>query len=194
MELPPRARRILRTSGFNLHRGGTTSACAENTSCTPHPRDERRNYLRVRGEYHPRSLMTCHPRELPPRARRIQPPSLLLRTASGTTSACAENTGRHGVHYQQTRNYLRVRGEYGLQISEIPPHLELPPRARRIQVLLIGGDVPPGTTSACAENTLSRKRSPPDARNYLRVRGEYAQGFEYRHHHGELPPRARRIP
>ena len=71
---------------------------------------------------------------------------------------------------------------------------ELPPRARRI--LDTCGGVPGelGTTSACAENTQPGCSSGSDARNYLRVRGEYkgvggAVGGVM-----ELPPRARRIP
>ena len=50
-ELPPRARRIRRTPPQARSLIGTTSACAENTS-TPLPCEpEKRNYLRVRGEY-----------------------------------------------------------------------------------------------------------------------------------------------
>ena len=51
------------------------------------------------------------------------------------------------------RNYLRVRGEYGVDFPGDPIIWELPPRARRI---LIRGGLPTlqaGTTSACAENT-----------------------------------------
>ena len=51
--------------------------------------------------------------------------------------------------------------------------MELPPRARRIpedfKVLLRA----PGTTSACAENTVSAIAPSMLFRNYLRVRGEY---------------------
>ena len=52
--------------------------------------------------------------ELPPRTRRIPniPPSCFL--ACGTTSAYAENTARGRQARWCRRNYLRVRGEYGL--------------------------------------------------------------------------------
>ena len=51
------------------------------------------------------------------------------------------------------RNYLRVRGEYGLE--ELPEHhlAELPPRARRIRNRRVASVTMLGTTSACAENT-----------------------------------------
>ena len=50
---------------------------------------------------------------------------------------------------------------------------ELPPRARRIHAY--GGIEAgiEGTTSACAENTISMCGCRPTMRNYLRVRGEY---------------------
>ena len=57
----------------------------------------------------------------------------------------------------------------------------------------VGEELFAGTTSACAENTRAPGLYPHQARNYLRVRGEYG------HHQGrglpawELPPRARRI-
>ena len=111
-ELPPRARRIPNMLPTFIRPGGTTSACAENTSLLMRSRISAWNYLRVRGEYtHGRMQMTVK-EELPPRARRIllrfSQPSL----SHGTTSACAENTagGESGVFLQW--NYLRVRGEY----------------------------------------------------------------------------------
>ena len=71
---------------------------------------------------------------------------------------------------------------------------ELPPRARRIQVLVSCSDTPRGTTSACAENTFSRAVQHGATRNYLRVRGEYALLRSSDRVYSELPPRARRIP
>ena len=51
MELPPRARRIqFMPSDYDL-RGGTTSACAENTPLGDDGFTSPGNYLRVRGEY-----------------------------------------------------------------------------------------------------------------------------------------------
>ena len=72
--------------------------------------------------------------------------------------------------------------------------LELPPRARRIQrregLLAFHG----GTTSACAENTISHVAKSQVVRNYLRVRGEYRVGSGIVTKELELPPCARRIP
>ena len=50
-----------------------------------------------------------------------------------------------------------------------------------------------GTTSACAENTLSRAKPSPKIGNYLRVRGEYGSLPGGQSRPVELPPRARRI-
>ena len=92
------------------------------------------------------------------------------------------------------RNYLRVRGEYsGIPVGQ-SMLTELPPRARRIPQRQ---DTPrdiPGTTSACAENTIGASSRPPAQRNYLRVRGEYRTTPPSEDDWGELPPRARRIP
>ena len=152
-ELPPRARRILSWPMASPAKMGTTSACAENTWCTPHPQDERRNYLRVRGEYKKPSTTWIPPWELPPRARRIQPENNAEINDLGTTSACAENTRTEKMCVWVDRNYLRVRGEYVTTLEERLDRMELPPRARRIQPSSRGIIINIGTTSACAENT-----------------------------------------
>ena len=72
MELPPRARRILRNGLLGPAPSGTTSACAENTVVDHRPRRPRGNYLRVRGEYPPLIARARSNKELPPRARRIR--------------------------------------------------------------------------------------------------------------------------
>ena len=51
LELPPRARRILKTHRCCGPAGGTTSACAENTRANQRSGSGTWNYLRVRGEY-----------------------------------------------------------------------------------------------------------------------------------------------
>ena len=151
-ELPPRARRIHTPSCLGGGTCGTTSACAENTP-SPHPQlSNKRNYLRVRGEYDITTLTTPNPLELPPRARRILSVAKRMMGSGGTTSACAENTCRLGVgvvnggttsacaentewcvmHIENERNYLRVRGEYSCCQTVVAVRLELPPRARRI--------------------------------------------------------------
>ena len=173
MELPPRARRILLRSLFQLGVEGTTSACAENTRPHPHGETKKWNYLRVRGEY---STWVFEPRpfgELPPRARRIPGNQSFDRAQNGTTSACAENTPQDRDGVQRYGNYLRVRGEYGKFVHAGFEDAELPPRARRIRSDNARVEALLGTTSACAENTPTLVDEIAFGRNYLRVRGEY---------------------
>ena len=151
------------------------------------------NYLRVRGEYHPRPLKRQNPRELPPRARRIHCVRESIRVKTGTTSACAENTGRYSCWSSRIRNYLRVRGEYPISRNRKGSLSELPPRARRIHERDGWAHVLRGTTSACAENTWRAAQRDHDAGNYLRVRGEYRLKAGVIEKIMELPPRARRI-
>ena len=70
------------------------------------------NYLRVRGEYRITPPSGLRSWELPPRARRILPQSILGVDQLGTTSACAENTDPKMDFKDCNWNYLRVRGEY----------------------------------------------------------------------------------
>ena len=98
---------------------------------------------------------TRNNRELPPRARRIQPGDLQIQIRLGTTSACAENTTPTTNDNDDDGNYLRVRGEYAVNDFIIRDNLELPPRARRIPIFSKSDIISLGTTSACAENTLN---------------------------------------
>ena len=172
-ELPPRARRIHRCYAGPRMILGTTSACAENTAFGTLYMGSDWNYLRVRGEYYADTAQPQPLWELPPRARRIHMMDMDEFRANGTTSACAENTAGDTSARSNSRNYLRVRGEYLGFRSRIVWLAELPPRARRIHCSTCAGSEIIGTTSACAENTwlLSGHGSP--LRNYLRVRGEY---------------------
>ena len=172
-ELPPRARRILIQLDHGLPAAGTTSACAENTPHTPLARCRNRNYLRVRGEYAPKSTEPVLSRELPPRARRIRAAHQRFYCTRGTTSACAENTNPFQQQHYQNRNYLRVRGEYLTIVKMAHNEKELPPRARRIRRHPPNPTPTRGTTSACAENTPSFRYPVNQMWNYLRVRGEY---------------------
>ena len=70
---------------------------------------------------------------------------------------------------------------------------ELPPRARRILTPRGDSIQLTGTTSACAENTLTDHRGVTHVGNYLRVRGEYPISRTKYDSSSELPPRARRI-
>ena len=73
-------------------RGGTTSACAENTPILRFIPRKLWNYLRVRGEYSAAVGPLGPDTELPPRARRIHRHHPHSIRNHGTTSACAENT------------------------------------------------------------------------------------------------------
>ncbi|VEI98271.1 Uncharacterised protein [Corynebacterium matruchotii] len=192
-ELPPRARRIRTTTLVRRVTRGTISACAENTPPGCSSGSGVRNYLRVRGEYTPSTPTPQANEELPPRARRIlsydSPRCLYI----GTTSACAENTGRGGASSPQYQNYLRVRGEYKQVRSSGRWKMELPPRARRIPQRASSCQALRGTTSACAENTTGGPGRTKFRRNYLRVRGEYPWLNHGQTTAQELPPRARRI-
>ena len=193
MELPPRARRILRNGLLGPAPSGTTSACAENTATILEPTRPTRNYLRVRGEYSA-TLPTDFPNwELPPRARRIQQLAEEMGVMIGTTSACAENTTPMTTGGPHGRNYLRVRGEYPSKVPRSAAAMELPPRARRIQCSQSHQQSAPGTTSACAENTVVVACVWGFGWNYLRVRGEYCPTCGAGVGMVELPPRARRI-
>jgi len=132
-ELPPRARRILDHKPAPATRGGTTSACAENTRRQRNIRLTTRNYLRVRGEYNIWGRRASDLEELPPRARRIPTRVATLHIRVGTTSACAENTRQLGNDETLAGNYLRVRGEYARSRKRCSNLPELPPRARRIR-------------------------------------------------------------
>ena len=192
-ELPPRARRIRRQAHTINPTDGTTSACAENTGKTDGLKISGRNYLRMRGEYPSPLYMRPASLELPPHARRIPPHATHSLIASGTTSACAENTPGFYPGVPNARNYLRMRGEYVIQNSNKEVILELPPHARRIprQRLIVGHFR--GTTSACAENTTCRCAASGNKRNYLRMRGEYNDRWLIQYSPVELPPHARRI-
>ena len=193
-ELPPRARRIRRHYSRPRYRNGTTSACAENTPGALFSLTFSGNYLRVRGEYPVFASWSISLSELPPRARRIHSTDDLKTGDKGTTSACAENTFGGSMLSASLGNYLRVRGEYCPKSQKRRSMSELPPRARRIHFIAYGSQLPGGTTSACAENTLGQLRENWAIRNYLRVRGEYSCRQSRQILLPELPPRARRIP
>ena len=98
-ELPPRARRIPNYSPDLALIGGTTSACAENTTEVSIEIAPWGNYLRVRGEYLKCILSLHAAKELPPRARRIPLTRDSALSILGTTSACAENTHSDGMNF-----------------------------------------------------------------------------------------------
>ena len=78
---------------------------------------------------------------------------MAVSSASGTTSACAENTPLLRFPSPPSWNYLRVRGEYFVEVAFNANSTELPPRARRILGPYLAAVFLHRTTSACAENT-----------------------------------------
>ena len=172
---------------------GTTSACAENTGTHGEFPRAAGNYLRMRGEYSITRKLCKLPWELPPHARRIRISPEDPTKHQGTTSACAENTLFGPAASSPSRNYLRMRGEYPCKnCTNVCPR-ELPPHARRIPVDSAKAGHGGGTTSACAENTVTHATQPLDGWNYLRMRGEYAKVRIRYNDSRELPPHARRI-
>ena len=117
----------------------------------------------------------------------------IFSTIPGTTSAHAENTCAGEVFSLADENYLRVRGEYDDGLPNITAGQELPPRTRRIPRRCRRRPDRPGTTSAYAENTPVPEWFGGLTKNYLRVRGEYADLNKDLFDAGELPPRTRRI-
>ena len=194
VELPPHARRIPLVPPAQTHSVGTTSACAENTLLASLSSLLSWNYLRMRGEYHPRPRQNRGSKELPPHARRIRVFVLGGGCSLGTTSACAENTYRSVGGQCDSGNYLRMRGEYNTKKPKPRARKELPPHARRIHLCCLQCFFQLGTTSACAENTFPRRGDVIVHRNYLRMRGEYLTLVNTKEGCGELPPHARRIP
>ena len=170
-ELPPRARRIPAEVAADPRSLGTTSACAENTRSQLTPAASELPPRARRILQTPPVLQT--PLELPPRARRIRRNVCCILLAIGTTSACAENTRTPATCLPDSRNYLRVRGEYEVAVEGELAVSELPPRARRIPRQHHWSQPMLGTTSACAENTTCMLVCASAVRNYLRVRGEY---------------------
>ena len=90
------------------------------------------------------------------------------------TSACAEKSVLLAVPTLSIGNYLRMRGEENplrpanSQIAELPPH------ARRRDLISTGFGAPLGITSACAEKRFLVPFVFKESWNYLRMRGEEA--------------------
>ena len=130
----------------------------------------------------------------PPRVRSRLTQARRLTVPGRITSACAEQTSSAGPKRPCRRDHLRVCG------ADIPTRSAehdqggSPPRVRsRWRVHRVDG-VPPGITSACAEQTRSAWRDQGRLRDHLRVCG--ADPFSSRHIVWRLgsPPRVRSRP
>ena len=138
-ELPPHARRRVRSANHRRRPRGITSACAEKRAglrLTPRPR---RNYLRMRGEEAIKSTIVGPGTELPPHARRRASIYDKCCAWTGITSACAEKSENNPAPQHHQRNYLRMRGEEFARLAVPGLLVELPPHARRrVQQLASG--------------------------------------------------------
>ena len=130
--------------------------------------------------------------ELPPHARRRAVLTETTVREIGITSACAEKSTAVSLMRNRPRNYLRMRGEE-LPINELcGGHVELPPHARRRELVphFYAGTF--GITSACAEKSVPGGSFHHNSGNYLRMRGEESGSRLSLGRAGELPPHARR--
>ena len=155
-EIPPRARRRDTVAGGDSGGEGNTSACAEKSVNESGPNAFAGKYLRVRGE---EGIALSDKRsrvEIPPRARRRVAESLADAGVLGNTSACAEKSVLAGEGLHELGKYLRVRGEesYPSSIRSMLP--EIPPRARRRELVNRIQVIRRGNTSACAEKSSRR--------------------------------------
>ena len=130
-ELPPHARRRVQWRGADMTGSGITSACAEKSSYCSRVQRSRRNYLRMRGEEAVPKQTPAPTTELPPHARRRDHLTLPATFGRGITSACAEKSVESLLDFRRKRNYLRMRGEERRRILQLAQSSELPPHARR---------------------------------------------------------------
>ena len=171
-ELPPHARRRDELGHASSRILGITSACAEKRSRRRSSLRPPRNYLRMRGEESKRAFCGYSMRELPPHARRRARLGAKGPPALGITSACAEKSYRRARGSCRPGNYLRMRGEEFHLIVKHPIPQELPPHARRRDVIYTDGKSEERITSACAEKSELHLYPAGTGRNYLRMRGE----------------------
>ena len=171
-ELPPHARRRDELGHASSRILGITSACAEKRSRRRSSLRPPRNYLRMRGEESKRAFCGYSMRELPPHARRRARLGAKGPPALGITSACAEKSYRRARGSCRPGNYLRMRGEEFHLIVKHPIPQELPPHARRRDVIYTDGKSEERITSACAEKRPTGAYTTPVTWNYLRMRGE----------------------
>ena len=146
----------------------------------------------MRGEELPINELCGGHVELPPHARRRVHHGFVLRVLRGITSACAEKSPAGMKPKPPMWNYLRMRGEELSPASSAPICLELPPHARRRELVphFYAGTF--GITSACAEKSVPGGSFHHNSGNYLRMRGEESGSRLSLGRAGELPPHARR--
>ena len=110
----------------------------------------------------------------------------------GNTSACAEKSRNCRKYLAVLGKYLRVRGEESQSAVLRLRIVEIPPRARRRDLINPYAATGVGNTSACAEKRSMGLLCAALTRKYLRVRGEEMNSILERFSPSEIPPRARR--
>ena len=147
-----RSRRI-QSRSVSSH-SGITSACAEQTGSVPAAAWPNWDHLRVCGADHHRRLVPWRCRGSPPRVRSRPLGSGSASTATGITSACAEQTARSVLPPSRSPDHLRVCGaDSSARLMDVIGRGS-PPRVRsRLRPFLHSGRAL-GITSACAEQTL----------------------------------------
>ena len=108
----------------------------------------------MRGEESVGAPAGLTPQELPPHARRRELAPCDRRDDEGITSACAEKSLGKYAQARPGGNYLRMRGEEGVELPATGVQGELPPHARRREMNPLALSPRQGITSACAEKSF----------------------------------------
>ena len=192
MEIPPRMRRRVLSTGQVCGFLGNTSAYAEKSPPLSWMRWLVGKYLRVCGEevssMKSRQLLL----EIPPRMRRRAQRNISESIPLGNTSAYAEKRDTTMIYTHVTRKYLRVCGEETGFCTLHQTYREIPPRMRRRERIGLICPVLEGNTSAYAEKSLTADTLAPVEWKYLRVCGEETDNRARGWCEVEIPPRMRR--
>ena len=168
---PPRVRSRHPVAGECGRPAGITSACAEQTTRRPSCRSWAEDHLRVCGADGECVAVLDEMPGSPPRVRSRLDFSHVQVPSFGITSACAEQTHAYGRAACRRRDHLRVCGA-DLSVSfSFWSVLGSPPRVRSRLMGAGLARLPHGITSACAEQTMTTRKSWVCSRDHLRVCG-----------------------
>ena len=132
-----------------------TSACAEQTGVSNRKALLVRDHLRVCGADDHGFAMMADGAGSPPRVRSRLAQWLVHHTASGITSACAEQTWLGASDCSYPKDHLRVCGADVRCLLHRLRHVGSPPRVRSRRPAEHPRIRPQRITSACAEQTAS---------------------------------------
>ena len=194
MGSPPRVRSRRRSMRNPDFRPGITSACAEQTRHVhrwcPHLRD----HLRVCGADSSDEVDDAPQQGSPPRVRSRPVQVQGDMPVRGITSACAEQTSRTWSTRSATRDHLRVCGADLVFVRPCMRILGSPPRVRSRLRGSVRREQIHGITSACAEQTFTRKQHIGLQRDHLRVCGADSGACPRVSRSPGSPPRVRSRP